>query len=71
LNTRVVDAGYFASLAAGRGGRGSNAPPQLGHVPASLWLAQSLQKVHSKEQMRASAESAGKSRSQHSHPGRI
>jgi hypothetical protein len=35
-----------------------------------LLLAQSLQKVHSKVQMRASAESAGRSRLQHSQLGR-
>lgn len=71
LNTRVVDAGNFSSFAAGRDGRGTSSPPQFGHVPARRWFAQSLQNVHSKEQMRASAESGGKSRSQHSHPGRI
>gem|GEM_PF-984153 len=71
LKTRVVEPGNFSSLAAGRDGRGSNSPPQFGHVPARRPLAHSLQNVHSKEQMRASAESGGKSRLQHSHLGRI
>lgn len=71
LNTRVVDAGNFASFAAGRRGRGSNSPPQFGQIPARRCSVQSLQNVHSKVQIRAEVESGGKSRSQHSHPGRI
>jgi hypothetical protein len=35
----------------------------------NTWPAQSTQKVHSKLQMRASAESGGRSRSQHSQFG--
>jgi hypothetical protein len=70
LNTRFVEAGDFSSFSAGRIGRWTSSPPQLGQIPRSL-RAQSTQKVHSKEQMRASAESGGRSRSQHSHPGRI
>ena len=71
LNTRAVAPGYFSSLAAGRDGRASSSPPQFGHVPARRPLAQSRQNVHSKEQIRASVDSGGKSRSQHSQPGRI
>jgi hypothetical protein len=51
-------------------GRCTSSPPQLGQRPRSF-RAQSTQKVHSKEQIRASGESGGKSRSQHSQPGRI
>jgi hypothetical protein len=45
-------------------------PGQLGQrPPGSRFAAQSAQNVHSKEQMRASAASAGKSLSQHSQLG--
>jgi hypothetical protein len=70
LKTRVVDAGCASSFAAGRSGRGSSSPPQFGQVPASRFEAQSAQKVHSKEQIRACRESGGRSMSQHSHEGR-
>jgi len=39
-------------------------------MPASRRVAQSTQKVHSKEQIRASVEAGGKSRSQRSQFGR-
>src|ERR1700752_4158914 len=70
LCTRPVEAGNFASLSAGRRGRGTSSPPQLGQRPWSTVSAQARQKVHSKEQMRASSEPGGRSRSQHSQPGR-
>jgi hypothetical protein len=41
----------------------------LGQRPPSAPSAQSLQNVHSKEQIRASGEAGGKSRSQHSQFG--
>ena len=70
LCTRVVDAGYFASFAAGRRGRPTNSPPQFGHVFFNLVSAHALQNVHSNVQMRASVESFGRSRLQHSQLGR-
>ena len=56
-------------LVRGRRGRASSSPPQLGQVFCSLLPAQSLQKVHSKVQIRASRV-AGRSRLQHSQLGR-
>ena len=70
LTTRSVEAGLAASLDAGRRGRGSSSPPQLGQVPFSVTAAQVAQKVHSNEQMRASVESGGRGLSQHSQLGR-
>ena len=70
LTTRSVEAGYLSSRWAGLVGLGSNAPPQLGQMPLSVWSAQVAQKVHSKEQMRASVDSGGKTLSQHSQEGR-
>lgn len=60
----------MASFAAGRRGRGTSSPPQFGQTLCSLISAQSAQKVHSKEQMRAFVASGGRSTSQHSHDGR-
>ena len=54
----------------GRRGRLNNSPPQLGHTPLRIVLAQSTQKVHSNVQIRASADSGGRSRLQHSQLGR-
>jgi hypothetical protein len=51
LNTRFVEAGYFASFAAGRVGRRTSSPPQFGHLKWSFDSAQLAQKVHSKVQM--------------------
>jgi hypothetical protein len=51
LNTRWVEAGYLASFEAGRTGRGTSSPPQLGHRKASFDPAQLAQNVHSKVQM--------------------
>ncbi len=52
---RVLEAGYAASAPAGRMGRGTSRPPQLGQVPRSGPSAHAAQNVHSNEQMRASA----------------
>lgn len=68
--TRSAEAGYFASAAAARRGRGCSSPPQLGQRPCNFACAQSAQKVHSNEQISASLESGGKSRLQHSQLGR-
>ena len=46
-------------------------PPQLGHFPASTVSTHDAQKVHSKEQIRASDESGGRSALQHSQLGLI
>src|SRR4051812_39806317 len=70
LKTRSVDAGYFASIAAGRMGRLAKLPPQLGHFPLRTPSTQSLQNVHSNVQIIASGDSGGRSRSQHSQFGR-
>jgi hypothetical protein len=58
-------------LPAGRNGRGTSPPPQLGQTPRKTSVAQPSQNVHSNEQIIAPPESADKSLSQHSHPGRI
>ncbi|HET6891222.1 MAG TPA: hypothetical protein VFH31_08990 [Pyrinomonadaceae bacterium] len=70
LNTRSVDAGYFANRCAARVGRAVKSPPQFGHFPCSTESAHEAQNVHSKEQFRASVESGGKSALQHSQLGR-
>jgi hypothetical protein len=70
LNTRFVEGGFFASFSAGRRGRATSSPPQLGQRPPSTPSAHFTQNVHSKEQILASVESAGRSMSQHSQPGR-
>jgi hypothetical protein len=64
-----VDAGYFASMAAGRIGRREKSPPQFGQTPPKTVSAQFAQNVHSKVQIIASAASGGRSRSQHSQFG--
>jgi hypothetical protein len=46
--------GLFASLEAGRIGRGTRLLPQFGQCPPSLLSAQSRQNVHSNEQITAS-----------------
>jgi hypothetical protein len=68
---RSVDAGYFSSFAVARVGRGAKSPPQFGHLPCSFSSTQSAQKVHSKEQIKASCAPGGKSLLQHSQLGRI
>jgi hypothetical protein len=70
LNTRSVDAGLFNNLLAGLIGRRTKSPPQLGQMPCKRVSAQSAQKVHSNEQMRASTAAGGRSRLQHSQLGR-
>ena len=70
LKMRFVEAGLLASLPAGRLGLATSSPPQLGQMPISTVWAQETQKVHSNEQMRASPDSGGRSRSQHSQLGR-
>jgi hypothetical protein len=69
LKIRWLDGGYFSSFASGRIGRRTNSPPQFGHRPFSMSSTQSLQNVHSNEQIMASREAGGKSRSQHSQLG--
>lgn len=69
LKMRSVEAGNFASLLAGRRGRATSSPLQLGHCPASTPLAHDSQNVHSNEQMRAPVESGARSRLQHSQFG--
>jgi hypothetical protein len=68
LKTRTVEGGSATSAAGGRIGRGAKFPPQFGQTPPSTSSAQAGQKVHSYEQMRASA-SGGRSTSQHSQLG--
>ena len=70
LTTRCVEAGWRSSRSAGRIGRRTSSPPQFGQRPPSTPSAQSRQNVHSYEQIRASTESGGRSRSQHSQFGR-
>ena len=60
LNTRWVDAGLLKSLLAGRTGRGTKLPPQLGQTPPSLFSTQSRQNVHSKVQIMASVAAGGR-----------
>jgi hypothetical protein len=70
LITRVVEAGYWASFSDGRTGRETNSPPQFGQRPSNVVALQSLQKVHSKLQIMASAAVGGRSLLQHSQLGR-
>lgn len=60
----------MASLSPGRRGRAKSSPPQFGHAPRNTSEAQVAQKVHSKEQMRASVLSGGSILPQHSQLGR-
>jgi hypothetical protein len=69
FSTRFVEAGHFLSNSTDRRGRAINSPLQFGHRPASTWVVQYAQNVHSKEQMRATAESGGRSALQHSQLG--
>lgn len=63
--------GYWRDAAAGRIGLRSKGPPQLGHFPLTRVAAHSAQNVHSNEQIRASDDSGGRSRLQHSQFGFI
>ena len=69
LKTRWLDGGYFANFSAGRIGRRTNSPRQFGQRPFNIPSTQSVQNVHSNEQIMASRESGGRSRSQHSQLG--
>ena len=69
FRTRSVDAGYFDKSAPGRRGRTTSSPPQLGHSPDKMSDEHFAQYVHSKEHIRASVDSGGKSVSQHSQLG--
>ena len=71
LSTRLVDAGASVSRLAGRMGLATRSPPQFGQTPFRTSSAQVAQKVHSNVQMRASVLDGGRSRSQHSQPGRM
>jgi hypothetical protein len=64
-----MDAGYFNNFSAGRRGRATSSPPQLGHRFFSVFSAQVTQNVHSNEQMRACDESGARSHPQHSQLG--
>ena len=66
----VVDAGWRSQASPTRVGRGMSAPPQVGQA-RSRCSAHPAQKVHSKEHTTAPPRPAGRSTSQHSHPGRI
>lgn len=59
--------GYFNSKSVGLTGLFSSPPPQLGHFPCSSFSVQALQKVHSKLQIIASNDSAGKGTAHLSH----
>lgn len=67
---RLVEAGYVASFSAERRGRLTSSPPQFGHTPLKIVVAQSMQKVHSNVQINASSACGGRSRLQHSQLGR-
>lgn len=67
--TRIVEAGLLSNLSLGRIGLGEKPPLQLGHTLFKIPLMQSLQKVHSNEQMHASVDSGGRSLSQYSQFG--
>jgi len=75
-NTRRVEAGCLASetpgrhSVAGRMGRGTKPPPQFGQTLNSTLSTQSVQKVHSYEQIHAAVEAGGRSLSQYSQFGR-
>ncbi len=71
FKTRLMEAGFCTRLFPTRVGRCTKPPPQLGQTPFNTSATHDRQNVHSKEQIIASSESAGKSTSQHSHPGLI
>ena len=70
LKTRSIEAGLFNNVASGLRGLTTNSPPQLGHTPPNVCCAQSVQKVHSNEKMRACVLPAGRSQLQQSQLGR-
>jgi hypothetical protein len=69
LKVRCLVAGYCSRAAGERIGRRTSSPAQFGHTPCKRVVTQSLQNVHSNEQIQARAESGGRSQLQHSHPG--
>jgi hypothetical protein len=69
--TRCVEAGCRESGLPARDGRATSSPPQLGQLPWSVPSAHVTQNVHSNEQIRASVDPGGRSRSQHSQLGLI
>jgi len=69
LKIRSRDGGNFCSFAAGRIGRRSNSPLQLGQRLLRMPSAHVRQNVHSNEQIKASRDSGGKSMLQHSQLG--
>jgi hypothetical protein len=71
LKVLKVEAGLFNNFSRALSGRGIKIPPQFGQIYPNISFAQSEQKVHSNEQMYAPSKLAGKSLSQHSHPGLI
>jgi hypothetical protein len=71
FSTRSVEAGLFASFSGDLLGRATISPPQFGQTLFKTFVTQSVQKVHSKEQIIAAVDSGGKSLSQHSQLGRI
>jgi len=70
LTTRLVEAGFLTSKRAARDGRPVRSPPQFGHVPCRILRAQSVQNVHSNEQIIASFDPGGNFLAQHSQNGR-
>jgi hypothetical protein len=71
FTTLTPDGGWALNSSGGRTGLRTNSPPQFGQTPSGRFaLAQAVQKVHSIEQIIASSESGGRSRSQHSQFGR-
>jgi hypothetical protein len=71
LRYGFVETGFLASVAVGRVGRFSKPPPQLGHTLLNRSSTQVWQKVHSKVQIMASADSLGSFLPQFSHTGLI
>jgi len=67
---RLIAAGLLINAAKGRIGRGTKLPEQFGHTWFKTFFAHSIQNVHSKVQISASADSGGRSLSQHSQLGR-
>ena len=66
---RLVVAGCLVKSSAGRTGRRTSSPPQLGQTKLRRVWQHCRQNVHSNVHTYASSDSGGRSRSQHSHPG--
>lgn len=71
LTILSVEAGFLTKDLAERVGRIVKSPPQFGQVPCRIFRAQSIQNVHSNEQINASPESGVKFLAQHSQNCRI